>query len=508
MIRLVETCAPKTCQMPLRLAERLFAQLYDADVRYCHWKSNESLLAALAGVGDLDLLVHGEDCQRFQMIVTKLGFKLFAQPAWQTQPSVVHLYGHDAATGKLLHLHVYYRLVTGGHLLKNYRLPLEKMLLSHCHLEHGVLVADRAAELAVFVLRKMLESGNWVELVLQRLDRAHLQRELRWLLSSDGLERTALLISACGLLADHLPQLDRSLWRAGVAMLYAPESLSRQHALGRQFRSRMKSVALRGSLWAATATLGRVAGVLTNRLLRRRSRKWPAHGGSVIALIGPEASGKSTYSKSLCTWLADVMVARTVHLGKPAPSWLSRLAHVARPLFAPHSPTSPLSHSPTLPHPRHHGWPYAVASVLLARDRYRMAARVYRAALRGTIIVCDRYPSQQPEAVDGPRLTVVAEGLAGSSWLVRWAARIEQSYYRQIPPADVVLQLAVPVAVAQVRNRQRVKEGKEDDVYLARRHRQFHAGCGESSDGNEIVDTTASMDDVMQQLRTLVWKRL
>ncbi len=504
MIQLAELPGTEKRQAPLRLAEQLFVRLHRSGVRYCHWKSNQSLPEALTGVGDLDLLVDPEGTQAFQASIAELGFKQFAQPAWQAQPSVVHYYGHDVATGQLLHLHIYYRLVTGGHLLKNYRLPLERMLLQHSHMEHGVMVADQAAELAVFVLRKMLEAGDWIELLLQRLDNAHLQRELHWLLPGEPQHRDALMNETRRLLADHLPQLDWALWCEGVAMLLVPGPMLRQYALGRRFRYRLRGVALRGRVVATTITLGRMARVLMNRLLGRRSKKWPAHGGSVVALVGPEASGKSTYSNAVCKWLASAMVTRTAHLGKPSASLPSRLANIARPLFhrkcqATTGPAANLAQ-------RSLSWPYAIASVLLARDRYRLASRAYCAAARGMVVVCDRYPSQHSGAVDGPRLGASSDRAEGS-WFVKWAARIEQSYYQRIPPADIVLQLAVPVAVAQLRNRQRVKIGKEDDAYLARRHQQFHAGRSQRSARN-IVDTTAPMEKVLTELRELVWKRL
>lgn len=498
--------------VPLELATRLFEQMNSAAMRYCHWKSNEALSAALAGTGDLDLLVDPADVPQFERILAELGFELFHQPAWQSQPAVLHYYGHDEPTGKLLHLHVYYALVTGGHILKNYRLPLESMLLTNSHLELGVRVVDRAAELAVFVLRKMLESGGWIELALQRRDQAHVDREWFWLLPEDPDRRNARLREAYRLLSDCLPQLDAHTFARCVEALSDHQGLFGRYLLGRAMRRLLSGYTLRGRATSACASAGRVVRLAVGRVLRCGSRKRPSRGGRVVALIGPEASGKSTYCECLSRWLGGVMESRAVHMGKPSSSFAGRVVNFARRArkWLRRRQTASEAHGfadrETLPDSFHRPtWYYALASVLLARDRYRLALHAHREAARGKIVICDRYPSRSPGAVDGPRLNADPRHPL-PRWL-GWAARCEQSYYHRIPPADQLLELSVPVGVAQDRNRHRVKADKEDDLYLAQRYVQFHAGRAEQCDAL-VVTTDAPMAEVLRKLRTLVWNRL
>ncbi len=513
MIQLVDQRSESTHSREctsLQLADQLFMRLDAQSIRYCHWKSNQSLPEALSGVGDLDLLIHPHDTQRFQAVLSDLQFRLFAQPAWQRQTSVVHYYGHDVPTGKLLHLHIYYRLVTGGHFLKNYRLPLERLLFQRNHIEHGVVVPDRAAELLVFVIRKMLEAGGCCELALQRRDHAHVQREFSWLLPDDTGQRGEILRDACQMLAEHLPQLDVHTFCAGVHVLSAHESPASQLVVGCRCRSRLAGMALSGAGTAALTTSGRVMRALAKRLLRVRGKKWPASGGRVVALVGPEASGKSTLSLATSRWLSAVMTTRAVHMGKPTATWLGRCAHVlrrVRRLVRRLQGTIAAGHETLFAEqPKQTTLPYAIASVLLARDRYHAARRAYRDAARGTMVICDRYPSQECGAVDGPRLSE-CESASDRPWLVRWMRKLERAYYRRIPPPDVVIQLSVPVSVAQDRNRQRVKPDKEDDRYLAERHRQFHRARAAGENVHQ-VDTTRPKDEVFANVRSIVWESI
>ena len=65
---------------PLAIALRLFAALDAAGVRHCHWKSNEHLLAGLAGDTDLDLLVDPERSADVDAVLLALGFRRFQSP--------------------------------------------------------------------------------------------------------------------------------------------------------------------------------------------------------------------------------------------------------------------------------------------------------------------------------------------------------------------------------------------------------------------------------------------
>ena len=68
----------------------------------------------------------------------------------------------------LVHVHAYYRVISGGSLTKNYHLPVEEMLLENVRRESAVNVPSRGAELIVFVLRMSLKHATLPELALVR----------------------------------------------------------------------------------------------------------------------------------------------------------------------------------------------------------------------------------------------------------------------------------------------------------------------------------------------------
>jgi hypothetical protein len=95
--------------------------LEDAGIRYCHWKSNESLDRSASGENDLDLLVLRSDARRFEGILRDLGFRDAQLPRWKELPGVYHSYGVDRTSGHFVHIHAHYQLVVGDDMTKNYR---------------------------------------------------------------------------------------------------------------------------------------------------------------------------------------------------------------------------------------------------------------------------------------------------------------------------------------------------------------------------------------------------
>ena len=98
-------------------------------IRYCHWKSNEHVKAAMAGETDLDLLISEDDADAFSDLLGIYNFKQIVSPPEKTYPGIEDYLGFDSETGKCAHLNVHYRLITGKKFIKNHQLPYELLFL-------------------------------------------------------------------------------------------------------------------------------------------------------------------------------------------------------------------------------------------------------------------------------------------------------------------------------------------------------------------------------------------
>lgn len=490
----------------LATVSALFERLNDAGVRYCHWKSNWILQETLAGKTDLDLLVHRQDAASYRQILHDLGFRPAAEHGSAPFPSVEHHHALDEASGALVHVHSYYRVISGGSLAKNYHLPLEEMLLTGVVKEGVVSVPSRGAELIVFVLRMSLKHATLAELVLLKRDWENVRREAAWLVTEKARVQAEALLPAS------LPAFDTGLFAAALSALSAPASVGRRAVVGRRVRSELRPYARSGHLRAWRVEVREFAARAFHHSRGSRKGLMPAGGGAVIAFVGPEATGKSTLLADAESWLGAHFSVRRVHAGKPPSTFLTVVPNMLLPalrsLFPGQRSTrvtaGPISEVEERATGKTFPMLFAIRAVLLAHDRRALLTRAYASAANGAIILSDRYPSVERGALDGAQLGY-GHAPAPTGAAHRWLAAVEARLYRDIPPPDVVLYLTAPLAVALERNRSRGKS--EPESYVLSRHAR---SSNLQFDRTIVhhVETDRPLAEVSSEVRRVIWAEL
>jgi thymidylate kinase len=485
---------------------RLGRRLAEAGVRYCHWKSTQRLGTALRGGTDLDLLVWRADVMRFESVLHELGFRATTGPAWDAHPWLRHFYALDEGTGSIVHLHVSSRLITGGGLVKNYRFPLESLLLDTLPGAGVMPVPRRDVELLVFVLRKAVEQGSLAEWSMLLREGRRVQDELGWLLqgTTEG--------EACGLLARWLPPVSASRFQAALRALLAGGPSSRGFYLAaRRLRSDLRPYRLRGRVVVSLLAAARVTRLAARRALHRWSTQVPASGGCLFAFVGSDGAGKSTVIASSAAWLERELDVRVVHTGTPPSTALSVVPKAFLPLLRRLFPQDRMLYLARenftrigVPKP-----PSVIAlirSVLIAHDQRALLRRALRHASRGAIVLCDRYPSVRRGGMDGARADAAA--IPAGQWLKRALARREHLIYASMPRPDHVFFLEVPLELALRRNAERTRAQGQDDETSVRERYQLVLHWDIPDVPVTRLDTTRGLEHTVQTVRAIIWGAL
>ena len=253
-----------------------------------------------------------------------------------------------------------------------------------------------------------------------------------------------------------------------------------------------------------------------NSLGKQIKNKILNSGGAVVSFIGGDATGKSTLVADTAQWLGGTFGVRTAHVGKPRLTWLTMPLGVLLPLGRRAFPSqrhqsrqaaeaADQAHSPSGEQNQSESLLYALRALSLAWDRSKLLRKVHRQAAAGEIVICDRYPTDEPGGTDGPRLHI-REGKR--SWLFNFLARAEHRLYAQNAPPDVALRLHVSIETAKQRNQRRTKADNHSDKDLEVRHQKVVAW---NKTGTRVVcdiDTEASLDQTIQSVRKAIWGSL
>lgn len=493
-----------------RLVDRLIDAFNREEIIYSHWKSNIDLAQATAGEIDLDLLVDRKSLPAAVAELAHLGFKEAVARWGANPPSIRHYYGFDPNSKQLVHIHLFDRVLTGESYVKSHVFPFETMMLENVYYADRIRVTAKPAELVLFTLRMFIKYGSLPDLITMWRKSKSLKKEVRWLLDGGDLSESLAL------LREYCPVIDEQLFSHCIETLNSDRSLINRMLLAQQVRRRLNVYAKHSFFSRLLAYIQMVGAEARRRWGGKQKNKVLQAGGAVIAIVGADATGKSTLVTETGRWLGDVFTVKVIHTGKPPSSWLTipvniALALVRKRVSQGNSRLNQQIASDDT-HPARHKFkglsslPYALRSVVLAWDRQRLILKSRRRAAQGEIIICDRYPSRTVGAMDSPRLeeAPLKTGLVAA--IYNRLARLEKQLYKQIPPPDIVLKLRVSLETAKKRNRER--NGQDGEAYLEARHRQSQAWYMPGTRYVYDIDTEQSLTETILSVKKAIWESL
>lgn len=500
----------------------LLRALEDADVRYCHWKRNEHLTAALQGLADLDLLVDRASVRTTTRLLTAQGFRRFATMPPAACAGVEDHLAVDPFTGRLVHLHLHWQLTLGEPYLEGYRLPWEERMLAGCRLDRDgeIYVADPHVELLLLLVRaalKLRTRDRLRDLGGRPYVTGDLLRELRWLQT----------------------RVQPAQLREVAAELVGPVAAERVHALAdrdpttgdlRALRREVEPSLERWRTYApAEAALhrwGREASAFLSRALRRYAprrgsrspwRRTVPQGGVIVAVIGPDGSGNATVVRALSRWLGgkvDVLeldfgnaneagpLTRRVLRVLPALAGRMRLTSRSGAASQPGRTVVDLELERGSPVPSARALWFAVRALAIARERTLDLRAARRARNLGIIVVCDQFPQRRmPGFNDGRLLT---PWLSHRSPVLRAAARREAAAFdafAQFPP-DLVLKLDPAVETAGASRRE------ASSARLERKVRLVHDLAFGDRTRVVVIDSGRAPAEVQRDAKLSLWEGL
>jgi thymidylate kinase len=473
----------------LKIYREIFDDLND-NISYAVWKGVHELSKALQGDSDIDLLVDIGKKDLFQRSLHRRGF-LNASYPFLKYPFIEHWYGYDEASGKICHLHIYYKIITGESHLKSYHISMEsEVLRDRIKNEKNVYIASYPNQAIIYTLRHYMKRSSFVGLFLWFYEREGYLKEYACI--RDGL--SALEKSGANL---------ENLFHVGIDFNRLDFKLSIFDFINTRKTLNISKVSRRyGSTRAALESLRYVALRIYIKLFRVKKS---LSSGAILALSGTDGAGKSSMVRELDSFLGQHFATRRFHLGTPIPTCLT---WPLRPFLAILRKSKTKAQNKgyqqfSLDKEKAGGnsllW--ALRYSILAYERYQSSRNAAAVSLHGAIAICDRYPSLSFNKMDSPRIA------SGGSMIVQKMRQFETQLYRNMAHADCLIYLGVSPETAIARNRMRSKNNKETDSLIAQRHKENKhlAFCA-----NRIVhvDADGPFPSVLKAIKKIAWDSL
>lgn len=479
----------------LEICDKLFSQWNQNNLSYCHWKSNEHLLPGLNGDTDLDVLLSESHSTKGRCILAELGFLECKSQYGSRYPGVEDWIGFDKDTGKLIHIHLHYNLVTGHKGMKEYVLPWrEEALQTRIKNEkYGVYTMEPNLELITLYTRIGLKA-DFKNLIRCKIGKYYFdkdtKKEIDWLKERvDFTKVDTLAQKYYGSLAGQLLELLHKETIDAKSFMLLRKLAEANFKNNRRINS---FVRLREICFFAYRRF-----FLTIRQRNRMviTKKVPIREiGLTVAFLGQDGAGKTTVTKSIIKWWKWKLDVQYVYLGSGDnySSWKKCLIK-------------------KLPGRSVFRYMRTFLTLLDARDRtikaYDNVKKAIEYANRGGLVVYDRFPQMDYAGIcDGPKIRKRLIDIFGDGLMYKLfspLAKSEEMTLRKITESspDLVFKLIL----TPEESLRRKPEENYEDVQI--KHEIIKSLEFKHSDVYSI-DATMPFDQEIIQIKNVIWNSL
>jgi hypothetical protein len=350
----------------------IFKDLNSFNVQYLVWKDIYKVSDFFEGNAELDLLVDIDHKQKIEAILFNNDFISLQVHNLLEKKGIKHYIKY--VNGKYFHLHVYYKLTTGNHFVKEYEFPIDKSLFSSYTLQNNVKVACKELEIAFLITRLIIKKS----VLFQNIK----AKELNRLAILSKVCDTTSVLNFVGKIS---PKTKASFQELLSLALNEKGISNNNNSILKEF-SNYKT--LKGIRYAYKYLKIRL--VLVCLRVNKSSNKTIKNKGIDFAILGSDGSGKTTISNRLLKQYRAKTSCRKFYLGGNFKTYsiVTRLCYLNYYFMRVFSPFKDKYYLAWLFYYNS----FAMLELGKANDRKRKIVRGNKLKTKGWVVIYERFP--------------------------------------------------------------------------------------------------------------------
>lgn len=416
----------------------IFQEINNKKINYVVWKNLNLLEDFFLGNENIDIYVEYNDKEKF---ISLLKSKEWIEVSSNTNNlrDIKHFlfFSYD----KVYHIHVYFKLLTGNSVSKNYDLTnlcdfFENKIFDD---KFGLWIMDYKLQMLLFKIR--LASKN-----ITILDKYIVKRDLGSFKNEYSLLNKKLT---------YLEHSDHKINKILQKKVFN-QKFSFLNEDQKDILYQIEIFKRKGFIKIKIEELIFLIRILYKKIFNLK--KFKLKKQIIILITGPDSSGKTTILKNIKEMFSYYLNTNIFYIGKPYPKFLVNI-FINNKYFIKKKQRNNKNENKI--------YLKSLRNLNLSFLRYLYSLKIFHLNKRNSILLLDRYVSENVGNINGPRIKV------GKNKFLKTISLVERYFYKKIRPIKFEYRLETNLDVCIVRNNKRFKEVIKDKNEIESRYNLF-----------------------------------
>lgn len=416
----------------------IFKEINNKKIKYVVWKNLDLLEDFFLGNENIDIYVKYSDKEKF---ITLLKSRKWIEVVSNTNnlKEIKHFlfFSYD----RVYHIHVYFRLLTGNSVSKNYDLTnlcdfFENKIFNE---KFGLWVMDYKLQMLLFKIRLASKNSTILDKYIVKRDLNSFKNEYTLLNQSvDNTKHSNIKINKI---------LKKNIIHQTFSFLKQDQ---------KDILHQVKNFKRKGLIKTKFEELKFLTKVLFKKIFNLK--KFKLKKQMIILITGPDSSGKTTIVKNMQEILNNYLKTNIFYIGKPYPKFIINFFINNRYFVKKKNRINKKEKNIFIK---------SLRDLNLSFLRYLYSLKIFHFNKRYSVLILDRYVSENIGNINGPRIEVE------NHRLLKIISLAEKYFYKKIKPVSFEYRLETNLDICIERNNKRFKEVVKDKNEIKSRYNLF-----------------------------------